>query len=210
MALSPGGKSAVRAYAATVNLQPGDLPGLTVVSPEREAPAPTANGLAMDRCYGDLGDKYHVAKVDSAKFASVSGAEHVEIYSNVEVMPTAALAARNNAVGASPRAISCAEHFLPRALASEDGPRVHYGHLTIRHISIPLPGGYGVSMTVSILGVPAAIEPTQPHLYTDAFAFLVGRAEVALVDTAFPRPVPAAEESRLLSLLYARASTHKL
>lgn len=210
MATTHPSKTAALSYARAVNLQPGDLPGLGVVSPEAEAPAPTANALALDRCYGDLGHRYRVAKVDSAKLASVTGSEHVEIYSNIEVMPTAVLAAKNNAVNASPRAFSCADHFLPQTLAKENGPRVHFGHLTITRIPVRLPGGYGVGMSVSIVGVPAAIERTQPHLYTDAFAFLVGRAEVALLATAFPQPAPAGEESRLLSLLYGRAKTNKL
>jgi hypothetical protein len=183
---------------------------MELVSPEREAPAPTANGLALDRCYGDLGPRYGVAKVDSAKFESVTGAEHVEIYSNVVVMPTAALAAKNNAVNASPRAYSCAERFLPQTLARESGPRVHFGRFKLTRIPVPLHGGYGLDLAVSILGVPAAIEATPPRLYTDAFAFLAGRAEIALVTTAFPRPAPAVMESRIVSLLYRRATARKL
>jgi hypothetical protein len=204
------GKARAVAYASAVNLRPADLPKMNVVAPEHEAPAPSANGLALDRCYGDVGHAIHVAKVDSAKFASVTGREHVEIWSNVEVMPTAALAAKNNAANAGPLAFSCAKRFLPQTLARVSGPRVRFGALTITRIPVSLPGGYGASITARILGVPAAIEPVQPRLYTDALAFLAGRAEVALLTVAFPRPASAAMESALLALLYGRARATRL
>ncbi len=204
------GRSSALAYAAAVNLKPGDVPGMQVVADEREAPAPTAKGLALDRCYGDLGDRYHIAKVDSDKFSSVTGDEHVLIYSNVEVMPTETLAVRNNTVNASPRAFACARRFLPRALAEEGGPKVHFGRPVITRTPVPLPGGYGVTMSAAILGLPTAIEPTQPRFFTDGFAFLSDRAEIGLIVTAFPRPLPAASETRLVSLLYQRAEAHEL
>jgi|GEM_PF-4313865 len=183
---------------------------MRVIAAEREAAPPTATSLEEDRCSGAIGDTSRVVKVDSAKFASVTGREHVEIYSNVEIMPTAALAAKNDAANASQRAVSCAERFLPRAFARQNGRRVHYGQLSITRIPLSLPGGYGISVAATVLGVPAAIEAKQPHLYTDGFAFLSGRAEVALLAVAFPEPAPAGVESRLMSLLYDRAKTHTL
>jgi hypothetical protein len=58
--------------------------------------------------------------------------------------------------------------------------------------------------------VPSTIEPTQPHLYVDAFGFLSGSAEVALLATAFPQPVSEETVSRLLSLLHSRTEANKL
>ncbi|HWX75338.1 MAG TPA: hypothetical protein VNZ05_08525 [Solirubrobacteraceae bacterium] len=183
---------------------------MRVTAPEREASPPSATALADDRCYGELGHAVHELKVDSARFAGVSGREHIEIYSNVEVLPTAAIAAKNDAANAGPRALFCAEHFLPQVLARQGGARIRYGPLSIARIPVSLPGGYGWSVTVSVLGVPKAIEPTQPHLYMDGLAFLTGRTEVGLVAVAYPRPASAAVESRLVSLLYSRASAHTL
>jgi hypothetical protein len=47
-------------------------------------------------------------------------------------------------------------------------------------------------------------------LYIDAFAFLSGPAEVALITTTFPQPVAEETESRLRSLLHSRAEANKL
>jgi hypothetical protein len=159
--------------------------------------------------YPDL----RVAKVNSAKFVGTVEAQHEEIFSGVEVLPTVALAARSSAVGSSQRALACVARFLPAALKTSSGARVHYGHPTITRLPNPLPGvrgSFGVRIVIPILGVPAAIEPTTPHLYVDSFGFLSGPAEVALTTVAFPQPVSEEVDARLISLLHSRAEAHKL
>jgi hypothetical protein len=202
---------APRPYAHAVNLQPRDLPGTTVTEQEHEV-APQAT-TPTQACAG-LGNLARpIAKVDSAKFVGISGSQHDEIRSNVEVMPTTVLATQKNAAEVSSRAISCAERLLLPKLDAANGSRVHFGHATITRLPDPLPGVTGaveIRIATPILGVPTAIEPEQPTFYIDAFAFLSGPAEVSMAATAFPKPVPAASETRLLALLHSRASAVKL
>jgi hypothetical protein len=208
---APPTKSQAMAYAHAVNLQPGDLPGTTVteqaheVAPRAMTPTQACDGL------GNLARP--IAKVDSAKFVGISGSQHDEIRSNVEVMPTTVLAAQKNAAEVSSRAISCVERLILPKLEAANGSRVHFGHATITRLPDPLPGvtgAVGIRIAAPILGVPTAIEPEQPTFYIDAFAFLSGPAEVSMAATAFPKPVPAASETRLLALLHSRASASKL
>ncbi len=201
------------AYARAVNMKASDLPEMTATSHEREIASASKEGLEMRSCAANLAPKLRVLKVGSAKFAGVLGSEHQEIWSNVEVMPTAALAARDNTVDKSQRTLTCAEHVLPRIFGKQNGPRVHYGPISITRLSNPLPGvagSYGIRITVPILGVPTATEPTEPHLYVDGFSFLAGPAEVSMIATAFPQPVSEEAENRLLSVLDTRASANKL
>ena len=149
----------------------------------------------------------------AGKRCEAAEAQHEEIYSNVEVMPTVALAAQNNAANRSQRALSCAARFIPQLLGKSSGTRVHYGPVTITRLPSPLPGirgSFGFRIAIAILGVPAAIEPTTPHLYFDSFGFLSGRAEVALIAVAFPQPVSEEVDARLISLLHSRAEEHQL
>jgi hypothetical protein len=202
-------KVSALAYAKAVNLKAADLPGMALTAPERESDPPTGSALEEDRCVGGAIDS-PVAKEDSATFAGVSRGEHVEIHSNVEVMATAAIAAKNDAANRSQRAVSCAQRVLPKVLAEANGQRVHFGSLTVTRLPVSLPGGYGLRVSVSVPPLPGQIGPAHPRLYTDALAFLVGRAEVALMAEAWPRAVPRQAETRLLALLYARARTRRL
>lgn len=47
-------------------------------------------------------------------------------------------------------------------------------------------------------------------VYRDMLGFLDGPAEVVLIATGFSHPVASATEKRLISLLYQRATAHRL
>jgi hypothetical protein len=205
-------KAQATAYAHAVNLQAADLPGMSVASPESQAPLPKQVGREANRCIGNVNPDLSVVRIRSGMFAGAVEAEHEQIRSAVEVMPTETLAARNDAANRSQRAISCTARFAPRLLGKATG-RVHYGPLKVTRLPNPLPGtrgSFGIRIAITILGVPAAIEPTQPHLYVDVLGFLSGPAEVNLTATAFPEPVSEETEIKLLSLLHSRAEVNKL
>jgi hypothetical protein len=205
-------KAQATAYAHAVNLRAADLPGMSIASPEGERPA-SKRLDPVERCAGNVNPDLVVANIRSASFTGTTDPEHEQIRSVVEVMPNAAIAEQNNAANRSQRALACAKRFFPLELGSQNGGRVHYGAVTVSRLPNPLPGvpeSLGYRVAVNILGVPKAIEPTQPRLYVDAFAFLSGPAEVALVTTAFPQPVSEETESRLLLLLHSRAEANKL
>jgi hypothetical protein len=204
-------KAQATTYAHAVNLRAADLPGMSIASPEGAHPA-SKRLDPVERCAGNVNPDLALANIHSATFSGTTDPEHEQIRSEVEVMPSAAIAAKNNAANRSKRALACAKRLFPLELGSQGG-RVHYGAVTVSRLPDPLPGvpgSFGYRIAVSILGVPKAIEPTQPHLYIDAFAFLSGPAEVALVTTAFPEPVSEETDSRLLSILHSRAETNKL
>jgi hypothetical protein len=205
-------KAQATAYAHAVNLRAADLPGMSIAAPEGEHPA-SGRLDQVERCAGNVNPDLVVANIHSASFTGTTEPEHEQIRSVVEVMPNAAIAEQNNAANRSQRALACAKRFFPLELGSQNGGRVHYGAVTVSRLPSPLagvPGSLGYRVAVNILGVPKAIEPTQPRLYVDAFAFLSGPAEVALVTTAFPQPVSEETESRLLLLLHSRAEASKL
>jgi len=211
-ASTPITRARATAYAHDVNLQAADLPGMSVTSPEGEHPG-SRRLDQVERCAGNVNPDLVVANIHSASFSGTTDPEHEQIRSEIEVMPSAVIAERNNAANRSQRALACAKRLFPLELASQGGGRVHYGAVTVSRLPNPLPGvpgSFGYRIAVSILGVPKAIEPTQPHLYVDAFAFLSGPAEVALLTTAFPQPVSEETEGRLLSLLQSRAEANRL
>jgi hypothetical protein len=157
-------KAQATAYAHAVNLRAGDLPGMSVTSPERESPTPTQKNRRSERCVGNVNPKLVLADIRSATFTSPA---NEEIHSTVEVLPSTSLARRNNAANDSQRAIKCAERFLPGEFNKSNGTRVRYGHISITRLPNPLPGvpgSFGIRISIPILGVPAAIEPTEPHL----------------------------------------------
>jgi hypothetical protein len=199
-------------YARTVNLQASDVRGMSVTSPEGEKPDPKRVGQ-IERCAGDKLAERSVANIHSATFSLSGQRQHEQIRSSVEVMPSAALAEQSNASSRSQRALACAKRFFAQEFAGHGGSHVHYGPVTVSRLPYPLPGvagGFGYRISVAILGVPSAIEPTQPHLYVDAYVFLAGPAEVALVATAFPKPASEETVERLLSTLHSRATAHEL
>jgi hypothetical protein len=205
-------KAQATAYAHAVNLRAADLPGMSIAAPEGEHPA-SGRLDQVERCAGNVNPDLVVANIHSASFTGTTEPEHEQIRSVVEVMPNAAIAEQNNAANRSQRALACAKRFFPLELGSQNGGRVHYGAVTVSRLPSPLagvPGSLGYRVAVNILGVPKAIEATQPRLYVDAFAFLSGPAEVALVTTAFPQHVSEETESRLLLLLHSRAEASKL
>ena len=198
-------------YAHAVNLQPSDLPGMTATRSEQEVAPSQATPVQTCAGVGNLAPP--ITKTDSAKFTAISGAQHEEIASNVEVMPTTTIAAQKNAAEQSARAISCVERLILPKLNAASGSSVHFGHATVTRLPNALPGvegTIGFRIEAPVLGVPTAIEPSQPTFYIDAFAFLSGPAEVSMVATAFPNPVPPQTERRLLDLLHRRALAAQL
>jgi hypothetical protein len=205
-------KTQAASYARAINLRAADLPGMSITAPEGEKPNAKRVG-AVERCAGNVTAQQVVANIHSPTFSGGEEPEHEQIRSVVEVMPTTVLADRNNAANRSQRSLACARRFFAQQLVTENGARVRYGTVTIKRLPDPvpgLPGGFGYRIAVAILGVPSTIEPTQPHLYVDAFGFLSGPAEIALIATGFPQPVPEDIDQRLLALLHSRADARTL
>jgi hypothetical protein len=190
------------AYAKAVNLEPTDLPGMSVQSSEDDAPPGPLGGEAA-RCAGAVNPNLMVARIRSANF---SGAAHELIRSEVIVWPSAALATRDRVVGRSRRALLCAQRLISREFAQRIGVKSHVGQARVSRLApLPgIPGSFGIRIETPLLGAHTGSN------YVDAVAFVHGRSSVTLYATGILRPVPAATERRLLSLLYSRAEAHKL
>ena len=146
-------------------------------------------------------------------------APHVEIRretivekSSVEVMPTAALAARNYAAARSPRGHTCLAQALPRVVQGATPLGARAGTATASFLPDLLPPGqesFGVRITTSLTRIVGGKQVRLP-VYLDIFELLAGPAEVGLSATSASRPASSTTERRLLSLLYSRAQEHKL
>ena len=189
------------AYAHAVNLRPADLPGMSVLSPEGATPVSGPLEGEAARCAGAVNPHLMVAKIRSANF---SGRAHELIQSTVVVWPNSALAAREQVVGRSQRALLCAQRLVSREFARRSGPTFRSGRVKISRLgSLPgVPGSSGVRIEIPILGAHPVND------YVDAVKFVYGRSAVTLLATGVLRPVATATERRLLSLLYTRAKTY--
>jgi len=206
-------KTRATEYARGVNLRAADLPAMRASSPGGEGKAPTRSDAELARCDGGVSAAVRVIDRSSPTFASSVGGENEHIHSDVEVMPTQALAERHNAAQTSRRGLECLARFIPTALAKRNTAHLHYGPIEISRLPNPLPGVHGsfaIEVTTTILGVPAQVAATPPRVFIDALGFLSGASEIALTAVGFPEPVGIEGEQRLVSLLYSRAGEHKL
>jgi hypothetical protein len=195
-------------YAHAVNLTAADVPGMVSVSPEREHNERESNQAVC----GIRGSRTHVVDIESPKFKSGEGFELVEVNSDVEVMPTAALAdstfgALEAAIG-KPRVRACVARTFGQALAKQvrghptRGVGITFGRTRISVLHPMLPHSVGfrivipVTYTVHTLRIPVRI-------YLDTTGFVVGPAQVSLTSISFSSPLP--NEQHLLSVLYGRA-----
>jgi hypothetical protein len=219
--LEPGGGTVTKAQAATyaraVNLRATDLPRMDAGKPEHEGEAPTHLELELARCNGALNPQIRVLNRLSPTFTASSEvegeSEHEQIHSSVEVLPTQAIAAQNNAADLSPHGLDCIRNLIPAAIANSNTRPVRYGSVTLRHLPNPLPGvpgSFAIEITMSVLGVPSQLAATPPHVYIDILGFLSGAGEINLGAIGFPKPVAEATEQRLIETLYSRAQANKL
>jgi hypothetical protein len=124
-------------------------------------------------------------------------------------MPSAALAARNNAVARSARGRAC----LARALPEQSTGPLRYGPVSVSSLPNLLPGAdgsFGLRLTTTVIGRNFRGGKIRTRVYIDVFGFVSGPAEISLTAFGVSRPVPSATEQHLLPLLFSRAREHKL
>jgi hypothetical protein len=202
-------KARAVAYAQAVNLGAADLPGSSIIKAEGEGRAPTVAGVEFERCAGGVSPERRIVDIHSPGFRVASASKGGRVRSAVEVMPTAALAARNNAVARSARSRACFARALPE---QSTGPLRH-GPVSISSLPTPLPGAdgsYGLRLTTTVIGRNLRGGEIRTRVYMDVFGFVSGPAEINLTAIGVSRPVPSATEQHLLPLLFSRAREHKL
>jgi hypothetical protein len=203
-------KAEATAYANAVNLRVADVPEMISVGLEGEHKEPSL----VDTACGLHESHVHVADVKSPTFRSGGNGGGVplqEVKSDVEVVPTVALAARKlahlQAHLQSPRDRACLERVYGQLFAKGlNKGRTHFslGRTTVSSLRHTLPRSFGIRVVVPFTFTVNELT-VHTRLYIDGFGFIVGRAGVSLFSIRFTRPPVVATEQRLESVLYGRA-----
>jgi hypothetical protein len=187
-----------------VNLRRSDAPGMTRIAPESENKL-LGLAAALSKCGG--GGTVSLVEqpggIHSATLTKGVGTEEEVVRSVVRVAQSAATAANQLSANRSASVLACYQRLL-RSRSS--GPSV--ASISVSSLPNPLQGvpgsfAYRLSTRASVSrGAPVAI-------YQDVFGFAVGRAQIELNAIRASRPVSAATERRLLSLLLSRAKANE-
>jgi hypothetical protein len=202
------------AFAHAVNLTAADVPGFKVHSEhEHETVAEKRLEHEMLRCvralgshYGILEGSHGVVEMGSKEFGRETNTGEESVQSEVTVVRTPALAAKELAAIRSPHVRVCLSHYLDLLFKSHKYHGARVSPVSISQGTPPAPGATGsfawrITTTITLHSVTIPI-------YIDIFGFVEGPAEVSLFTDGVPQPFPATTEERLFSLLLTRAKTH--
>jgi hypothetical protein len=196
-------------YAHAVNLRAGDLPGFTGTGGETEGPEPGRYDLQYRRCLGGTDLARRIAAITSPEF-SAGRAFHAKIVtSTVEVWPTPAIVALNNARSHSHRGQACLIRFLDAVhtkIDRERKGRMQIGPFTLAITPDPLPGVSNSFLTTIDETRLLRTGAIRAHIYRDILQFTTGPAEIELEAIGFGHPIPVPTEKQALRLLLGRAT----
>jgi hypothetical protein len=195
-----------RAYARAVNLRAEDLPGFRLSTAHEHAAGARHLELELLRCVGSQSTPKALAEAGSGDFERRVSIVSVSVSSEVTVARTPALAARQLAAYRSGRLPGCLSHYFGRLLESQKAHGARISPVSVRKGSPPAPGATGsyglrfkATVTLHDLHIP---------LYVDILGFVDRSAEVSLLATGIPEPLPARAEEQLFTLLLQRARSH--
>jgi hypothetical protein len=184
---------------------------LHVLSCVADAPANSScvvGVVTAARCAGGVNPEHRVADIKSMSLQIGRGLQSTQIKSSVEVMPMAALAARNFAAVRSARGRACLRRLLPEVIGGSTASATRFGPAKLTFLP-PVHGSFGARITTSV-AASSPVNPVRVPVYLDIFAILAGPAEVTLTSTSISHAASVTTEHRLLSLLVERANAHKL
>ncbi|HEX3874943.1 MAG TPA: hypothetical protein VHW26_12400 [Solirubrobacteraceae bacterium] len=208
LAAGPPTKVQAKAYAKAVNLKTGDIPGFKTGSVSKTTAADKKEGAASARCAGGVDPNRAVLDVNSPDFTGKSGIVEQDISSEVEVLPSAALVAKDLAAVKTSRGKKCVERSLQKEFAAMKIAGVKFGKVSLQSTSLPAEGASG-SFAIR-LTIPATIHGEKIPYYADFLAFTLGQSEVTLSALGFGAPVSGSDEQGLFSLLLRRAEAATL
>ncbi len=196
------------AFAAAVNLRPGDVPGFTAT---REPNSRQGNEPQLEerlgRCAGALGTRHTGEEASSPEFTRPGDQLGQRVNSSVSFLRSASSAAGELTILRSPRTRGCLVEYLQQLVRGRrfgsTAPRI-----SITPGSPPAPGsagGFGWRVTAVF-----RVKRLRVPYYLDVLGFIYRRAEVTLLSSGALIPFPAGQEERLFKLLLARASAQKL
>jgi hypothetical protein len=201
-------KAQARAFARAVNLRTGDLPGFKTGSVSKTTAADKKMSAQVASCAGGVNPSRSLIQVDSPDLTAKSGIAQADVSSEVEVLPSAALVAKDLAAATSSRGKACLERALNKEFAAMKIKGVTFGRVTVATTTLPAVGASGsfaLRFTVS-----AKIHGTKIPYYADFLGFTLGPAEVTLSALGFAEPVSSKDELGLFSVLLRRAEAAAL
>ncbi len=202
-------KAQARAFASTVNLKAGDVPGFHVSTAEHQHESAAEKRLEPQllRCVGGAGTNRPTVEASSPDFERGASILTQSVSSQVTVARTRALAANELAAIRDGHLQGCLSHYFNLLLNSQDLHGASVGAVSVKHGSPPAPGvdgSFGLRFTDTL-----TLRGLRIPLYVDMLGFVDGPAEVSLFTFGVPRQFPAALEERLFSLLLERAKADK-
>ena len=198
-------RSEASALAAALGLRHSDVPTL-VQQPNPQTAEVRRLDAQASACAGAVPPSR--AYVDRQSPAFVSGGQPtVAVASSIEIMPSAALVARDFRAVERPRALPCLAAELATQLRSSlpSGDRLGAGVTTrLAAIAVGARDSFAVRIAFPV-GVPSGRTHSTVMLYFDEVGFAWGQAEVSFeVQSTGVRP-PHSLEKRLAAVLVARA-----
>jgi len=196
--------SQAQSVATAIGLRHSDLPSLSQHSDPITAQERQLNAQ-LTACVGGVPDGKALAEAQSPSFAS-SGNSSVTVNSDTEILPTAALVAKDLASITGSRGLPC----LQAQLASQLRSSTSKGEtLTIHGARFPSvvsgsDGTFAIRFSVVVHATSGTSTLSVP-LYADSIGFAYGQAEVSFTVVETAAKPSAALERRLAALLVARA-----
>jgi hypothetical protein len=209
LAAGRGEPARARAFALAVNLRASDLPGFHPSSQgQHQSAAEKRLEPELAKCVGGPGAKPDATEVSSKSYERGASIITQSVSSQVTVVRTNALAARELASIRSGHLRRCLASYLKQLLASENLHGAKVGSVSTKQGSPPAPGADGsfglrFIQTLTLHGVHIPF-------YVDILGFVKGRAQVSLFTFGVLREFPAALEEQLFSLLLERAKAHSI
>jgi hypothetical protein len=197
-------RSQAQSVATVINLRHSALPSLGQQSNPITAQERRLNAQ-LTACMGGVPDSQALAEAQSPSFAD-SGNTSVMISSDTEILPSAALVAKDLAAITGPRGLPCLQAQLAGQLRSS----LAKGEtLTIHGARFPpVVSGSDAAVAIRFSVVVRATSGTTTAsvpLFADLIGFAYGQAEVGLNVVETGAKPSAALERRLAALLVARA-----
>jgi hypothetical protein len=202
-ASGPPTKAAAKSFAKAVNLRTGDIPGFKTGAASKTTAADRRMGAAVAKCAGGVDPNRAVYDANSPDFTLASGIVQQDISSEVEILSSSALVAKDLAAEKSSRGKACLTQALDKVFVGSKIPGAKFGKVSVQSTALQANGATG--SFAYRFKVTATIHGQKIPYYADALGFTLGRAEVSLSALGFGVPVSSTDELGLFSLLLRRA-----
>jgi hypothetical protein len=203
-------KSQALAFANAVNLSAADVPGFKVSHEHHTSKLNKQTEGQLAQCLGRSSKRKGLVEADSKNFQQETSTSALSASSEVTVLQSPALAARQLALVKSARTRACVSRYFNLLISGLKTPGAKVGKATLTTGTPSAPGtvgsfGWRLTTTITVVKSGAKVP-----FYLDILGFVQGPAEVTLLTSGLPEPFPASGELGLFSLLVKRAQTNSI